>query len=320
MFFETIDKFLSKPQLQTTSAVDAIIEALHQGNFFPTNQIADIRNIVETEIAVLHDEALPYLIRKLIESHEAQANVKSPARSFLSGLAALKQERIRSELKKTIIIGKAHTDKYASVIVSLLRVDSELATVLDPVTLKRICKLLLSLIDDTNSSENVSRLSHPLGWLTAFVKARGQAETWRDYRSVVEALTDKYLYDPELMKIIAGAGPIQDAYFDLFLKRARSSQFHTANPAANSVPVLSEMLGIGISPEMAFRVVAAVTKAAEYNAFEARALRDGGFSGAKTIRQRAAEFCGSSSAEADAILDKYGVVESLENVAVMLTS
>ena len=71
---------------------------------------------------------------------------------------------------------------------------------------------------------------------------------------------------------------------------------------------------------MAFRVVAAVTKAAEYNAFDARALRDGGFSGAKAIRQRAAEFCASSSGEADTILDKYGVYESLEKVAATLTN
>ena len=80
VFFESIDKFLSKPELQTTVAADGIIEVLPQGNFFPTNQLKDIQSIVEDEIATVHEQAIPYLIHKLIATHEAHAGPRrSPA-------------------------------------------------------------------------------------------------------------------------------------------------------------------------------------------------------------------------------------------------
>ena len=47
VFFETINKFLSQPQLQTTQAADAILLALTEGNFFPTTLVADFRDIVQ---------------------------------------------------------------------------------------------------------------------------------------------------------------------------------------------------------------------------------------------------------------------------------
>jgi hypothetical protein len=319
VFFETIDKFLSKPALQATAAVDAIIDALAQGNFFPTNQINDVQSIVETEISALHDQAVPYLIQKLVEGYEAHGSVRPPARSFLSGLAALKDPRIRSELQKRIVIGKGQSKDYASVIVSLLRVDPELATGLDPVPLKRISALLKVLIISAATSEKVNRLANPLGWLAAFVRARGQVGVWQDYQSVVEALNRKYLYDPELMKVVADKGPIQEAYFELFLERARSTQFDTANPAAKAVSELSESLGAQISSEKAFRVLAAVTKAAEYNAFDALSLRDSNFSQAKELRKLAAKFGTVWAVKAQGILKEYGVAASLKGVMQTLT-
>jgi hypothetical protein len=174
--------------------------------------------------------------------------------------------------------------------------------------------LLKWLIKNADPFDKVSRLANPLGWLAAFVRARGQGEIWRDYQSVVEALNEKYLYDPELMKTVADQGPIQDAYFERFLQCARSSQFATANPAAKAVPALSETLGGQISSENGFRVLAAVIKAAEYNAFAALSLRDSNFSQAKRLRKRGAEFGAASAAKASTILEEYGVADSLKGV------
>ena len=112
VFFETVDKFLSDAQLQTTYAVDAIITELPKGNFFPSNQISDIRQVVEAEIATLHEFTIPYLVHKLTEAREAGgAAVKAPADRFLLGLAALKRRVVRKTLRKRVVIAKGARER-----------------------------------------------------------------------------------------------------------------------------------------------------------------------------------------------------------------
>src|ERR1035437_9678224 len=68
VFSEVINKCLKDKMLQTNFAVDAIVSVLPKGNFFPTNKLDDIKAIVETEIAGLQEQAVPYLIHKLLEN------------------------------------------------------------------------------------------------------------------------------------------------------------------------------------------------------------------------------------------------------------
>ena len=62
IFFENVDRFLSKPILSTTHLVDDLVTRLKNTNFFPSTSIADIRNVVGDELANLHDEAMPQLV------------------------------------------------------------------------------------------------------------------------------------------------------------------------------------------------------------------------------------------------------------------
>jgi hypothetical protein len=103
------------------------------------------------------------------------------------------------------------------------------------------------------------------------------------------------------------------------LERARSSQFDTANPAAKAVSELSDSLGAQISSEKAFRVLTAVTRAAETGAYDALSLRDSNCSQAKELRKRAAKLGATSPVEAEAILEEYGVADSLKGVMKTLT-
>lgn len=315
VFFETIDKFLSDPQLQTTYAADSIILALPKGNFFPSNQISDIRDVVEFEIATLHEQAIPYLIYKLVEAREEGAALaKAPAGSFLLGLASLKRDEVREEIRKQIVIAKGKESDYATLIVSLLRVDPKLASDLKAMQRKRIIALLKSVITSKKALGKVSRLAHPLGWLDVFTEENGQDATWEDYQAVVTALVDKYLYDPDLMEIVYESGPIRDAYLEEFEACAGSSQFDIANPAAKAVSTLDEVLGESFSLEQAFRIIAAVTTAAENNAFDALNLISSNFGAVPTLRQRAAKFGSGSSSKAKKILKEFVVSASLKEV------
>ena len=62
IFFENVDRFLSKPILSTTHLVDDLVTRLKNTNLFPSTSIADIRDVVRDELANLHDEAMPQLV------------------------------------------------------------------------------------------------------------------------------------------------------------------------------------------------------------------------------------------------------------------
>jgi hypothetical protein len=311
VFSEVINKFLSEKQLHTNSAADAIIAALPQGNFFPTNKLDDIRTIVESEISSLHDEAIPYLIRKLLESRvDAGGGPRPQVGFFLLGLAALKIDSIRKQLKLAVT-DLAKSTSEAVMVIALLRVDPALADDLKQVDSDRVSKLLLVLLDGDVPS---TRVSNPVGWLAAFVEANGQDKIWSTYQSVVEALIEKYVFDPELMKIVSKTGPIQAAYLKVFEQRASSGQFAVANPAAKAVPVLDETLSTSLSPEQCFRILAAVTRAAESNTFDAIALQRSNFLDAGTLRQKAATFTATEPADASAALEEFHVIEPLEKM------
>jgi len=175
-------------------------------------------------VASLHDQAAPYFVRKLIDLRQTgDSATKSTVRSFLLGLAALKKPVFQKELQKEIVSGRGQDSDFATVIVSLLRVDPTLADNLTEIARKRIVALLKTVVADSTSGK-FTRLAHPVGWLKAFVDAHGQQTTWKEYQPVVvEALIEKYSFDPGLMAVVGEDGPIHDAYFEAFEKQASST-------------------------------------------------------------------------------------------------
>jgi hypothetical protein len=317
VFSEVINKFLKEKLLQTNFAVDAIVSALPKGNFFPTTTLDDIKVIVESEISGLQEQAVPYLINKLLENrHDASGSPLAHVGFFLLGLAALKKDHIRKQLKVAVTKLAQSTDE-AVLVVGLLRIDPALADGLQKVDCDRVSKLLLLLLD---GKKPATRTSNPVAWLAAFVETNGQEKTWAAYRSVIEALIEKYVFDPEVMKVIVKAGPIQAAYLKVFEQRARSSQFDTANPASNAIPALDEIVGTALSPAQAFRVLASVAKAAEFGAFDAIGLRDSNFSEAKTMRGSAADFAVTLAKDAEDILTELNVTATLAQMTTRLTT
>ncbi len=83
VFFESIDRFLSKPILSTTQLVDELVTRLKNSNFFPSTSISDIRNVVRDEIVNLHDEAMPQLVIKMASAvTSADASIKKNSSFF----------------------------------------------------------------------------------------------------------------------------------------------------------------------------------------------------------------------------------------------
>ena len=320
VFFEVIDKFLSEPQLQTTHAADAIIAALPKGNYFPSTQINEIKDTVEADIKTLHDQAAPYLVHKLVELRDSgDSTAKNVARSYLMGLASLKSPLFRAPLQKTVVIGKGQDSDYAAVIIALLRVDPALADNLANVASKRIVSLLKSAIAETSAEKPLTRLAHPLGWLRSFIEVHGQEKIWTEYQSVVESLIEKYMYDSSLMSIITDDGPIHEAYYTAFEQEVRSSDYNRQNRAAKALPGLDEELGDSLSPEKALRLIAAVTKAADGNAFSAIDVRDAKFKAVPQLRKQAAKYALKSPVKSQKLLDELHLTTTVKKFASLLT-
>jgi hypothetical protein len=318
VFSEVIEHFLSKKTLQTMHVADAIIASLSQGNYFPSNQLNDIRSVVEQDLALLHDQAAPYLIHKLIELRQnGDAATKAAVRSFFLGLADMKKPVFFKEIQKEIVIGKGQDKDFATLIVSLIRVDPKLAENLTAVAQQRIVALLKVVVADATPGKT-NRLANPVGWLKAFVDLHGQEKVWKDYQPVVEALIEKYMFDPGLMAIVGDEGIIHDAFFKAFEDQASSGTFAIANPAAKALGSLDDTVGDQLTTTRAFRIITAVTRAAEGHAFDAQAIRDAKFKVAPHLRKKAYRVATKTPVKAGKILDEFHVMTSLQDLETLL--
>jgi hypothetical protein len=313
VFHETIEKFLSRPALQTNFAADATMQALAEGNFFPTNHIDSIAAAVQADLANIHVQARPYLVAKLVEA----ATNSPPALVYLLGLANFRDASWRQLLSTQLIHAKATSTGYAAIIVGVISMDPVVATGLDDVVRARIIALIKSTIPPQPGT-TITAAIHPLQCLVSLVVVNGQAATWKDFQPVVEALFAQYLYEESLMELLTQSGPIQEAYLATFIERAKDSAFDIAKLAANALPAADKALGVSVSEETSFRIVSAVLRAAEYGCWAAQNQRNNKFTTAPTIRAKALSFLTSHPTHADSIRMAYFLSASVSDIQSVL--
>jgi hypothetical protein len=315
VFKEIIEKFLKLPALETTIAADSILSMLDQGNYFPTNKFDDIAKIVAAEIIGVHEQALPYFIAKLFKNRSDAAGApRMHVRFFLWGLASLKMDSIRPRLKSQLVEVVKSTGE-ASLALGLLHVDAALAEGAEKSDRDRISSLIQQSV-----TGDMTRLGNPLGVMAALVVEFGQDKIWDEYRSALESVFDKYLFDEAMVQIVAKPGVIQQEYLKLLEVRASSSQFETANRAASALLNLDGVLAAVISSEQCFRLLAATLQAAGYGAFTAKDVVNGDFASLKSLRARAAGFLAADPVKAQKVLDEFGMSASLQQIAGQLVS
>jgi len=315
VFKEIVEKFLRLSALETTIAADSILSMLDQGNYFPTNKLEDIAKIVAGDIVAVHEQALPYFIAKLSKNRSDAAGApRIHVRFFLWGLASLKKDSIRPRLKSQLV-ELVKSSGEAGLALGLLHVDPALADGLEKADKDRISSLIQQSL-----TGDMARLGNPLGVMAALVAQFGQDPIWSEYRSAVDNLLDKYLFDAGMVKIVAKPGVIQEEYLKLFEVRASSSQFQTANLAASALLNLDGVLAAAISSEQCFRLLAATAQAAGYGAFTAMEVVNGNFVSVSSLRASAAGLLTVDSARAQKILSEFGVTSSLQQIAGQLAS
>lgn len=300
IFFETIARFLSRPILSTTQLVDEIISRLGNSNFFPTTSTSDMKTVVTEEVAALHSEAIPQLVSKLIASIvSSDADITKNAGFFLVGLALMDSAEGNKAIQSKLLSAKADDQQYASIVMQVLSANGTLIIGLTPACLGRIKSVLFKQIEEVTAALSESKLIHPAHTILSIAKNLSEAELLVTFKPELEKLFEKRPYSAYVVDLLATRPTVFECYFPVVLAKAGSTDFGTANTFASSIDSIEGALTAVLTNEQAFQLVVAVIKAAEWGAFDAKALVQSKFGGTPVLRSKAITYVGTSKADAE---------------------
>ncbi len=298
VYFEAIDKFLSRPVLNTTHGVDRIIKELSNNNFFPSRNLDDVKTIVSSEMSTLHQLATPYLLNKLIGSSESvEETLSANAKLFISGLAAKDDGYIRQQLQQRVLISKANDSKASALLMGIVSLDPIVLVGLDNPTLIRLRSMAEASVE-TFKHKPVAGVSHPAQLLWKLVDKLGSEFVNDNFPVFGDSVTATFCYTVPVIQA-AGKSPLVRArLLAQWKERAGSTQFAVANTFAESISQLDSFLTF-LEPEEAFDIVIAVCRAAAWGAFSAKNFRDAAFSATPSLRNLAIKYMNDNSNEAE---------------------
>ena len=313
VFFEVIDKFLSKKLLLTTQAVDALMTRLGNANFFPTTDIKETRSIVESELTNLHEAAFPYLVEQMVDACDngGKATARN-AQRFLVGLAYLQQNDLTAQIRKRLVKAKADDTNYRSVIVRAASANVAILDGHDGATAIRIRSLLETAVDEAKPSVAVTQLSHPVYLLGSMLKTLGKKKVMDTFGEIAHKIVQKYRYSGSLVKELTDAPELLKAWLDKMKEEARSSTFEVANHFAGNVPDIDDQLPDVIKQKDAFELIVAVCEAADFGAYTSKDLRSGQFSAVPKLKEMAIAYAEGNPTTANKIVKAATVSKDLD--------
>jgi len=304
VFFEVVDRFLSKPILSTTHLVDDLIARLKNTNFFPSTSISDIRNVVRDELATLHEEAIPQLVAKMSSAvHSTDSETKKNAGFFLIGLAKLDKPLANSALQTKLIAAKADDSAYHDVLTQVMSANGKLVSGLNGTTVVRLRAILATKIAEVTSALSETKLSHPTAVLASIAAAIQEADFVLTFRPEIEALFEKRAHSEFVVKLVTDKPSLLPIYIPILLSKAGSSDFATANSFSNAVDALDASLSALLTDEQALHLVVAIIKAATWGAWSAKAVVGAKFAGTPFLRTKALSFISMDEATATAYIE-----------------
>lgn len=302
IFYEAINRFLSKPILTTTQLVDEVLSRLDETHFFPSTNIKNISSVVKKELENIHHEALPYLINKLLEKLLTEnSNASKNAGFFLTGLAYLKDPKAAEYIRKYIIIPKCSDSKYSNLILRIISADGSLVIDLDPVTYDRLAPVITERIDNVERSLEQTRLSHPSSVLKSILVGAGEDFLIETFESQLTHFLKKNIFSGSFIHEINESPKIIELYIEEAKNQAGSSDFDKANFFSRNVKDVDLHISKFLSASTAFSLIANILKAANSGAWGAQSLRNSKFSSIPKTKELAIEHFHSQKLESQKI-------------------
>lgn len=288
VFREAIDKFLSQPVLSTTHAVDEIIGELAATNYFPSRQLSEVAKIVASAIEPVHPSAYRQLVEKVVAALKTPATEVN-ARFFLQGLVRANATRWRSLIKNSLIEKRSSDAAFGPFIFMLVAIDAQLFSESNAAAKTRSAKLLADLVDVTETSVTLNQTRHPIQLLARVASDLPPAD-FALFNDFLYKTIGKYWTNVALLKAAAQSPIVLNALVDLFIQKAGSNNFDTANAFAKLLPDLDSELSKMITDRQAFQIATGVIRASDTGAWSAQDVASAKFAAAPEIKGKARFF------------------------------
>lgn len=140
VFYEVINRFLSKPVLSTRHYADSLISKICSEYFFPVGYIDESAEIIAEELRCVHKDTYSYIISKLLSKYDSGDDaLKNKIDDFIAAWChAEDDENFIEIIKKEILIKKCTYDDYSKLLFSIISSSKKILTTLDNITIRRI--------------------------------------------------------------------------------------------------------------------------------------------------------------------------------------
>lgn len=315
IFYEAINRFLSKPVLTTTQLVNEILARLDEQHFFPSSDIKKISDVVNKELENIHHESIPYLIIQFSDKTlNTNAVISKNAGFFLTGYAYLKRSEHSHYIKKHLINAKCSDSKYSELILRVISADGSLVLGLDPITYERLALVISDRIRSVDRSLEHTRLSHPSSVFKSILGDAGEDFLMKKLRPQLVEFFKKNIFSSNFLSSIKGCQEVINIYTEEANDKAGSNDFDVANQFSRNVKDVDIYLSSYLPAENVFQIIVNILQAADNGAWGAQALRNANFSSIPRIKEIVAAFVTSNYEKAEVIyLDVIGNTEEFSD-------
>ena len=316
VFYESINRFLSKPILTTTQLVDNILARLDDQYLFPSENITKISTIVKKETSNLHNETYPYLINKLLDKYmSSSTQIKKNSSLFLIGLSYLKNHESSSSIIKYVIDSKCSDSKFSNLILRLISANGSLISNIEAATYDRLKSIISDKVKSLKLSDDDSKFSHPSTVLSSILQGCDEDLLISQFEEQLIQLFQKNIFSVSFISHMSGHEKVIELYLKEAYKKASSENFDTANNFSKNISGVEKYLSKSLTGEQAFKLIISIYQAAEYGAWQAESLKNSEFSSIPKIRDIAIEYIKSHEVESKAEFEKIDIDgEYFENV------
>ncbi len=307
VFFEVIDKFLSKPAFSSKVLADEILSRLANSGFFPSNITNDVQSVVEHEIKLLHKDAYPYLISKLIsEINSSSQHLSQNTRYFLDGLACLNDKSWNDLILNKLLEKKLDDESYRSQCLASISINPDFISKLTATSLERL-KLAISY--NIKNTPNSSSVNSPAQFFVNILNKKAGVLTLLDVEC--EEFLNKHSYLSTSPKLATSSTELWNKYQEILLNKAGSTSFDTANHFANSFQSIEEQIVSNSEDSYLLKIVLAVTKAAEWGAWRAESVVSERFNKFEKLKNSTIKYLKESPSDSILIIkDKFPAEET----------
>lgn len=299
VMFESINRFMKNPLFSTTQACDEILARLSDSNLFPSNIISHTAQAVKKEMENVHEDALPYLLEKIIDKYTtADKTLQRNCKFFINSLAKLDKEEYCKQIRIRLIEKKITNKDFHSIVFSAACANAKVLTGIDEVTVARLKAVLSSMITDRNISDRETLFNHPTTFFCSIIDANMSNLITNELKKELNDYIDKFPYSSTFLPKALPCENLRKIIIENILELAGSNTFSTANSFAEHSEELDEIIGDHLSTTEALTLILKIEAAAETGAWGSIRLRDANYQKIGKVREKAKEFIASNAAEA----------------------